>query len=95
MLKIAIAAVALAVFPVAAAHAEDARSFSRDGVDYTYTAEQNGNETVIKGTASGNVPFRLVVSGDRVTGTYNSQPVSFRTKDVSKTTATTLAANGE
>lgn len=73
------AAAALVALPVAA-HAEDARTFSHEGVDYVYTAEQKGKATVIEGTATGGVPFRLVVSGNRVTGTYNFQNVNFNVK---------------
>lgn len=73
-------AIALAALP-AAAHAEDARSFSHEGVDYVYTAQQKGKATVIEGTATGGVPFRLVVSGNRVTGTYNFNNVNFSVKN--------------
>lgn len=74
------AAIALAALP-AAAYAEDARSFSHEGVDYVYTAQQKGKATVIEGTATGGVPFRLVVSGNRVTGTYNFNNVNFSVKN--------------
>ncbi|TCM18997.1 hypothetical protein EDF56_104532 [Novosphingobium sp. PhB165] len=74
----AIAAVALGAV---SAHAEDARDFQHDGVHYNYTTAQKGNVTVIQGTASGQVPFRLYVSGNRVTGTYNSRNVDFRLAD--------------
>lgn len=77
------AAAALVVLPVAA-HAEDARTFSHEGVDYVYTTEQKGKATVIKGTAAGGVPFRLVVSGNRVTGTYNFHNVNFVVKNGEK-----------
>lgn len=82
------AAAVLAALPVAA-HAEGARSFSHEGVDYVYTTAQKGDATVLEGTASGGLPFRLVVSGSRVSGTYNFYPVSFRLKDAAKTFAKT------
>lgn len=77
MFKTAFAATALMALPVAA-HAEDARNFSHEGVDYAYTTKQKGKATVIEGTATGGVPFRLVVSGSRVAGTYNNKAVQFR-----------------
>ncbi len=76
-----VAGAAFAAVATTAAHAEDARSFSHDGVHYNYTTEQKGKVTVIEGTASGHVPFRLYVSGNRVTGTYNSRNVNFRLAD--------------
>lgn len=78
-----IAAAAVAALPVAA-HAEDARSFSHEGTDYVYTAEQKGKATVIEGTASNGAPFRLVVVGNRVNGIYNYQNVSFTVKDATQ-----------
>jgi hypothetical protein len=79
------AAAALLALPAAtlpvAAQAEDARNFSHEGIDYAYTAEKKGNITVIKGTASDNVPFHLIVSGNRVSGTYNYQNVNFKVSD--------------
>ncbi|HKT84841.1 MAG TPA: hypothetical protein VJQ77_02010 [Novosphingobium sp.] len=74
------AAAALVALPIAA-HAEDARNFSHEGVDYVYTTEQKGESTVIRGKANGGVPFRLIVSGDRVTGTYNFHKVNFSLKN--------------
>ncbi|GFE76163.1 MULTISPECIES: hypothetical protein [Novosphingobium] len=72
---------AFAALATTAAHADDAREFSHDGVHYNYTTEQKGKVTVIEGTASGQVPFRLYVAGNRVTGTYNSRNVNFRLAD--------------
>jgi len=53
-------------------------SFTRDGVTYTYTVEQIGSRRVIEGRATPGEPFRLVVSGSKVTGQANGVPVSFR-----------------
>ena len=72
---------ALVAVATTAAHAEDSRDFSHDGVHYNSTTEQKGKVTVIDGTASGQVPFRLYVAGNRVTGTYNSRNVNFRLAD--------------
>lgn len=77
------AAAALVALPIAA-HAEDARTFSHEGVDFVYTTEQKGKATVIQGTADGGVPFRLVLSGNRVTGTYNFHNVNFVVKNGEK-----------
>lgn len=77
---VALTAAAGALVSVSA-HADEARAFSHDGVHYNYTTEQKGKVTVIEGTAQGRVPFRLYVSGNRVTGTYNSRDVSFRLAD--------------
>ncbi|AIT80969.1 hypothetical protein [Novosphingobium pentaromativorans] len=87
MFKTVFTAAAVLVAVPAAAHAEDARNFSHEGVDYAYTTEQKGDVTVIKGTASGGVPFRLYVSGNRVTGTYNDRSVAFKVADAEKTLA--------
>ncbi|MCJ2186598.1 hypothetical protein [Novosphingobium beihaiensis] len=76
----ATAAVSLLAVP-AAAQASEARQFSHEGVDYTYTTAQKGKVTVINGHTKSGVPFRLFVKGERVTGTYNSRPVSFTTSD--------------
>ncbi|QDK31254.1 MULTISPECIES: hypothetical protein [Sphingomonadaceae] len=85
-------AAALAAVFATSAQAEDARSFSHDGVHYNYTTAQKGKVTVISGTASGQVPFRLYVSGNRVTGTYNSRNVDFRLADARNALATEQAA---
>lgn len=77
----ATATIAMAVVP-AIAQADEARNFSHEGVDYAYTTEQKGNVTVIEGKASGNVPFRLYVKGDHISGTFNNRYVSFSKSDV-------------
>lgn len=78
---IATGAAALVAVP-AAAHASDAREFSHEGVNYTYTTAQKGDVTVIDGRTSAGVPFRLYVRGERVSGTYNNRSVSFTKADV-------------
>lgn len=80
---LATAATALMVVP-AAAQASDTREFSHEGVNYAYTTAQKGKVTVIDGTTSAGVPFRLYVKGDRVSGTYNSRYVSFSTAEAAK-----------
>ncbi|MFC0205931.1 hypothetical protein [Novosphingobium soli] len=85
MFKTILAATAatLLTAPVAA-HADDSRAFSHEGVNYSYTTEQKGKVTVIDGATSAGVPFRLYVKGGRVTGTYNNRYVSFTTAEAAK-----------
>lgn len=87
MFKTVISAVTLTVVaalaPVAA-QANEAREFSHEGVNYSYTAEQKGKTTVIAGATSAGVPFRLYVKGDRVSGTYDNRYVSFTTAEAAK-----------
>lgn len=64
----------------AAAQAET-RAFERDGVNYSYVETAENGRTVLVGKAD-NVPFRLIVRGERVTGRYNSKPVSFTLNQV-------------
>ncbi|EIZ78237.1 hypothetical protein WSK_3212 [Novosphingobium sp. Rr 2-17] len=83
MLKTIFAATALLAVP-AVAQANEAREFSHEGVNYSYTAEQKGKATVISGNTSAGVPFRLVLKGQRVSGTYNDRYVSFTTAEAAK-----------
>lgn len=80
----ATAAIAFLAAPVVAIAAEaDAGSFTYKGVKYDYTAEQQGEVKVLKGSAyAGKVPFELRVSKRAVTGNFNGRPVSFDVKDV-------------
>lgn len=77
------AVLTLSVAP-AVAQADEARAFSHEGVNYSYTTEQKGKVTVIDGATSAGVPFRLYVKGGRVSGTYNSRYVSFTTTEAAK-----------
>ncbi|HZV11361.1 MAG TPA: hypothetical protein VFF94_16475, partial [Novosphingobium sp.] len=63
MIKSLFAAAALIAVP-AIAQAEEAKStFTYQGVDYTYTAAQEGNVKVLRGTAlNGTAPFELRVT---------------------------------
>ncbi|WP_067733753.1 hypothetical protein [Novosphingobium naphthalenivorans] len=88
MFKTIIAATAVSLLAVpAVAQASEAHQFSHEGVDYTYTTAQKGKVTVINGHTTAGVPFRLFVKGERVTGTYNSRPVSFTTAEASNALA--------
>lgn len=77
-------ATAAALIAPVAAFASEAREFSHEGVNYTYSTEQKGNVTVIDGETSKGEPFRLYVKGHRVTGTYNNRAVSFTTAEAAK-----------
>ncbi|KHK90064.1 hypothetical protein [Novosphingobium malaysiense] len=83
MFKTILAAGAATLVAVpAVAQANDAREFSHEGVNYTYTTAQKGDVTVIDGRTSAGIPFRLYVKGERVTGTYNNRSVKFTKADV-------------
>lgn len=83
------AAALLLAAPAAASAAEpDAGSFTYQGVKYDYTAEQQGDVKVLKGSAyAGKVPFELRVTKRTVTGRFNGRPVSFDVKDVKPVTS--------
>jgi hypothetical protein len=72
-----------------------ATKFTHEGVSYTYTVTTVGDDTrIIEGTATPGSPFRLVVSGDRVSGKANGIPVSFYVKPAktAKTPTVTVAS---
>ena len=98
MIKSSFAIAATALFlatPAVASAAEPTTgSFTHMGVQYDYTAEQDGEVKVLKGSAyAGKVPFELRVNKRTVTGRFNGRPVSFNVKDVKSVTskAATLA----
>lgn len=77
------AALFLAVPAVANAAERDTGSFTYQGVKYDYTAEQDGDVRILKGSAyAGKVPFELRVNKRTVNGRFNGRPVSFNLKDV-------------
>ncbi len=77
------AALFLAVPAVANAAEPEVGSFTFQGVKYDYTAEQDGDVKVLKGSAyAGKVPFELRVNKRTVNGRFNGRPVSFNLKDV-------------
>ena len=60
------------------------RSFQHDGQTYVYTTTVANDRQVISGHRyPSGAPFRLVVRGNRVTGTAGGVPVSFRTTEAS------------
>jgi hypothetical protein len=94
VIKTLFAAAALTVAVSAPAFAGEAeRTFSRDGVTYTYTATDMGEYKLLQGRAypSGSA-FRLTVRGDKVRGVSGGTPVSFRVKDKSTMGGSATAA---
>lgn len=75
-----ILAPALALALPALAHAEEAQTFIRDGVTYSYSKTVEHGATVLTGTAD-NRAFRLVIKGDQVTGKFGLQSVRFNTSE--------------
>ncbi len=90
---LAAAAAVLIATPVFAAEPETG-SFTYQGVKYDYTAEQQGEVKVLKGSAyAGKVPFELKVTKRSVTGRVNGRPVSFDVKDVKPIASKAAASN--
>lgn len=75
MTKTAILAAALLALPTVANAAE--RTFTRNGVTYTYVSAKQGDRTVLTGKSSAGLDYKLTVRGKRVTGVVGSTPVSF------------------
>lgn len=75
MIKTILAA-AFVLTPVVAT-AGESREFAHEGTNYAYTKEQKGDVTVIRGRTSNGEPFRLMVKGNRITGTFDNRAVSF------------------
>lgn len=79
MKTLSIAATALSLSLVSPALANDEPvKFVHDGVSYVYSVKAIGEtKRVITGRATPGSSFRLVVSGDQVSGTANGIPVAF------------------
>lgn len=69
----------------------ETRTFERDGVTYNYTSTEIGGKTILRGTAKGGAPFRLVVTKTKVRGTVGSKYVTFA-RPKSKTSDTVFIA---
>lgn|GEM_PF-1322699 len=69
----------LALSVIAPANAKDAPvTFTHEGVSYTYQVKTvSENKRIISGVATPGSSFRLVVSGDSVSGKANGKPVTF------------------
>ena len=75
-----LAGATLALTSTAALAKEAEHRFNHEGSTYVYSTRADRGRTVISGRRLPNgEAFRLVVSGQRVTGTSAGQPVSFRT----------------
>lgn len=73
-LLFAAAAAAITLATPAAAHE---REFTHDGVTFKYSIAQDGNKRIVRGRASEGSTFRLIVRGDRVSGTFGGNRVEF------------------
>jgi hypothetical protein len=80
MTRIFLSAAALSLAFAAPAFAgENARTFTRDGVTYTYTSTKTDGAVILEGDARPfGGKFRLVVRNGRVTGYAGNSSVSFR-----------------
>lgn len=85
MIKKIITAALVLLAAVPAVAAEPAQRFTREGVTYVYTTKVAQGRTVITGRADGGSTFRLVVKGNRVSGTSGGLPVAFALADVQRT----------
>lgn len=85
MTKFIFAATAALLFTTPAFANEQPRSFTRDGVTYTYTSTTKGDVQVLKGvvTTTGE-SFHLVVRKGWVTGNAAGANVSFRVPKASR-----------
>jgi hypothetical protein len=93
-IKIIAAAAAAALISTVGIAAEPVQqSVTRDGHTYIYTqtARDNGKMLIEGHEVGSREKFRLLVDGNRVRGTSNGYPVSFRTRDV--VVASSVAAN--
>jgi len=79
-----IAATALLLVAPVAAFADGADQFTHDGVVYSYTTKVSAGERVIRGTATGRMPFELHVRKNTVSGTFDNHPVQFSLNNVRK-----------
>lgn len=70
----------------------EARTFEHDGITYEYTATEMGGRTILRGTAEGGAPFRLVVTKNKVRGTVGSKYVTFARPKTSTSDTAVIAA---
>jgi len=89
-----IAAAAAALTSTIGMAASPEQRFTHDGRTYAYTRTDLGDgRQLIEGRrVDGNKPFRLVVSGKRVSGTVGNVPVAFRTTDAAGAAAGGIVA---
>ena len=77
MKKIIASVLILGSAPAFASTSSAPKSFTRDGVTYTYTIAQADGKAVIQGKDSLGKEFKLRVSGSRVRGSYADADVGF------------------
>lgn len=70
-------AVSLSAASLPAYAASEEISFDHEGSSYSYTVKGLGDAQLIRGTTQDGTPFRLIVTENRVRGTYNGNRVSF------------------
>lgn len=74
-----------------------AENLTRDGVTFNYSVKAVGENKLISGTdLSNGKSFRLILKGNKVTGSYGSSPVRFEIKPsrvAANGSGTMLAAN--
>jgi hypothetical protein len=75
----AIFALSISLIPaIASAEAIETRAFDHQGSRYTYTvSEKNGVRTIRGEVGKAHTPYVLLVTGKRVSGTFNGNAVSF------------------
>lgn len=81
---LAFTAATLAATPAIAAEPAEGR-FTHDGYTYVYkSVEKDGRKVITGRRFPGSTPFRLVVSGDRVSGVTNGVRVAFKLNEVER-----------
>ena len=79
------------LIPAAASAADERHHFTRDGVTYHYTVQQQPDRQIITGTNSSTGRFRLVVRNGRVAGVIGRTPVSFTLDEAAADARTQVA----
>ncbi len=88
-----LAAVAAALTSTIGMARDGERTFEHEGSTYVYTSTVTDGRQILTGRRfPEGTPFRLVVRGDRVTGTAGGVPVSFRTADAKGVSRVQLAS---
>ena len=92
----AAAVVALAAPAAIAGTPAQQQSFVHDGQTYVYTSTEKNGHTVLDGRAypSGSA-FRLIVRGDRVSGSAGGTPVAFDVADARGATKRVIVATAD
>ena len=92
MRKLITTAAFLTVLAPVAAHADDQKTFTHERDTYVYeTSANEDGSTVITGRRIGGERFRLILKGQRVTGSVGNTPVAFRAPPAGGTAVVTAA----